>query len=202
MLGELLGCPSWHSFENPTTERENEMMTDDRKRFLLYMFTTALEGGIGYWSVAEEYHWSKIRPEAEHNYRRPDGTYTPVADVPQGHTVEDINGFFAVLSANDDDGNWGVDKAYQPRIAGDPIALDCGAGELTVDLKVMERGMNLFVDKVIEATKSEDPDAPFSRKYFRQAVTQWLSNGEDGDSDADVADLVVQLGLFGEVVYA
>ena len=156
-------------------------MTDDRKRFLLYMFTTALEGGIGYWSVAEEYHWAN--------------------DKAGGDPAGDINGFFAVLSANDDDGNWGVDKAYQPRIAGDPIKLDCGAGELTVDLKVMERGMNLFVDKVIEATKSEDPNAPFSRKYLRQAVTQWLSNGEDGDSDADVADLVVQLGLFGEVVY-
>lgn len=155
-------------------------MTDDRKRFLLYMFTTALEGGIGYWSVAEEYHWANEKSG--------------------GDDAGDINGFRAVLSANDDDGNWGVDKAWQSQHG--EFKLDCGAGELTVDLQVMERGMNLFVDKVIEATKSEDPEAPFSRKYLRQAVTQWLSNGEDGDSDADVADLVVQLGLFGEVVYS
>jgi hypothetical protein len=142
------------------------------------MFTTALEGGIGYWSECHTYHWIKPSTESE----------------------PDLDGFHADISSNDEDGNWGVDKAWQSRHG--EFIMDCGAGELTVDIDVMERGMNLFVDKVIAAAKSEDPSAPFSRTYFRQAVVQWLTDTEYGDSDADVADLVVQLGLFGEVVYA
>lgn len=153
--------------------------TEGRKEFLHMMFVTALEGGIGYWSQCETYHWGK--------------------EIAGRIMSEDIDGFYAMLLPAE--GEWGVGKAYMPyRGLRDPLSI--GDQEpLRVDLDVMERGVNLLVDKVIEATKSEDPNAPFSRKYLRQFVAQWLSDGDDGDSDADVADTVVQLGLFGEVVY-
>lgn len=38
--------------------------------------------------------------------------------------------------------------------------------------------------------------------YIRQALLADRTNGEDGDYDADIADIVLQLGVFGEVVYA
>lgn len=165
---------------------DRTLMTDQRKRFLHYMFTTAFEGGIGYWSATTAYHW----------WKDPEG-------------VEDLDGFFAVIESNE--GDWGVEAAFQPISSApahpafkveDQVRSIEENDALRVDLQVMERGWNLFMDKVIEATKSEDPDAPFSRVYFRQAIIQYLTDMEEGDSDADVADLVVQLGLFGEHVYS
>jgi hypothetical protein len=160
------------------------------------MFTTALEGGIGYWSQCEEYHWCK---EADPNK-------IAIAAVNPHVTEVDLDGFYAVLLSAE--GDWGVDNAYQPHRADEPIYhgqpgwVECEGRSLRVDIDVMERGVNLLVDNVIAATKSEDPGAPFSRKYLRQFVVQWLTDTEDGDSDADVADMIVQLGLFGELVYA
>ncbi|UOW92936.1 hypothetical protein SEA_LEOPARD_59 [Mycobacterium phage Leopard] len=155
--------------------------TDKRKSFLHGVFVTAMEGGIGYWSVAEEYHWSL------------DGGMTGVR-VPD----DDIDGFYAVLESAEDD--WGVKEAFVAETGEvQPIT---ETQSLRLDIAVIERGVNLLVDKVIAATKSEDPSAPFSRTYLRQFVQAWLSDGDDGDYDADVADMVAQLGLFGEVVYA
>lgn len=151
--------------------------TENRKQFLHNMFVTALEGGIGYWSCAEEYHW---------------GTDGGVK------CVDDLDGFYAILSP--EEGEWGVEEAFVAETGESQAITDTQS--LRVDRTVIERGVNLLVDKVIEAAKSEDANADFSRKYLRQFVVQWLTDGEDGDSDADVGDLIVQLGLFGEVVYA
>ena len=178
---------------------EPKQRTEGRKKFLHLMFTTAMEGGIGYWSEAHEYKWSK----------HPDPEKVAIAAVNPNVMEEDLDNFYARICNNEDD--WGVEAAYQPntengdihpsftpdshmiRIVPDEI--------LTIDIDVMEKGWNLFLDAVIAATKSEDPDAPYSSKYYRRAVIQWLTDGEDGDSDANVADIVVQLGLFGEGIY-
>lgn len=156
-------------------------MSEERKHWFHYLFTTAMEGGIEYWSVTSEYRWSKA------------GT-----DFDGSGGIDDTNGFYAILESSEDD--WGVADAY---IAECDETLDITETQaLRVDIKVMVRGWDLFVHKVMEATKSEDPQADFSNLYFKQAIVQYLTNMEDGDSDADVADLVVQLGLFGEIVYS
>ena len=155
--------------------------TEERKAFYHYCFTTALEGGIGYWATVEEYRWSKAN----------------ISNTKAGY-VDDIDGFYAILDSSEDD--WGVEEAYISEI--DEVSLITETQSLRVDINVIERGVNLLVQKVIEAAASEDPDADFSRKYLRQFVIQWLTDSDDGDSDADVCDLVVQLGLFGTVVYA
>lgn len=162
-----------------TSATTTVVRTEGRKEFLHSMFTTALEGGIGYWSVADEYHWG-YREQGTDDWK------------------SDTEGFYAILESAEED--WGVAEAFIAE-TGETQAIT-ETQSLRVDITVIERGVNLLVDKVIEATKSEDPDAPFSRKYLRQFVIQWLTDCEDGDSDADVADFVVQLGLFGEVVYA
>lgn len=180
-----------------TTSTTKVVRTEDRKKFFHYVFTTAMEGGIGYWSEASTYKWSK--PE----------NYTQVIDgIPfnGSHDVEDLDNFHAVLHPPEGD-EWGVTEVYQPQYdspEGDVVSLPNENQEqpLYVGIDVIERGWNLFVDKVIAATKSENPDDPFSRKYLRQFVIQWLSDLVDGDSDVDGCDLVVQLGLFGEVVYS
>lgn len=151
-------------------------MTEARKRFFHYMFTTAIEGGINSWAAVEEYQWWK----------------------PDQSGVEDLDNFYAILESSEDD--WGVGRAY---ISEQRATMDITETQsLRLDLHVMQRGWRLFVEKVMAAVDSEDPEAPFSRAYFRLAIVQYLTDLQDGDSDADVADLVVQLGLFGEHVYS
>ncbi len=62
------------------------------------VFVTALEGGIGYWSECETYHW-RGNPEA--------------IGMPAGE--EDLEGFYAIIRDVEDD-----DKVW--RIDGDTIA--------------------------------------------------------------------------------
>lgn len=59
--------------------------TDERKQFILDVFTTAMEGGIGYWSVANSYHYRNR-----------------VTDT------DDLDGFYADIEDFEDD-----DKPYK-----------------------------------------------------------------------------------------
>lgn len=170
---------------------EKQERSEERKKFFHMMFTTAMEGGIGYWSVCDGYHWA-------------------IHDPDDKVTQDDLDNFHATIYNSEDD--WGVEAAYQPNTVGADIHPNFEPGShmihivhddlLSIDIDVMERGWELFMDAVIEATKSEDPKMSCSRKYFRQAIIQYLTDGQEGDSDADVADIVVQMGLFGEIVYA
>lgn len=161
-------------------------MSDGRKEFFHSMFVTAMEGGIDYWAFRREYSWSKGGAGAIH-----------IAKAAE----EDLDGFYAYILPSEEE--WGVEEVFCD--TGDlkrTLSDEQQRQSLYVGRAVIERGWNLFMDKVIAAAKSEDDGADCSRKYFRQAVIQYLTDGEDGDSDADVADIVVQLGLFGEIVYA
>jgi hypothetical protein len=91
------------------------------------------------------------------------------------HTDEDL---VAVLESNDPDG-WGHDNVEGP---------------LVVDYKVLHKGTMLLITNVLNK-KYQNP-------YLKQFVNAWLTEGECGDFDSNVADIVVQLGLFGEIVYA
>ena len=118
-------------------------MSTERDQLFLDIFTTALEGGIGYWSWCDEYHWSNE-----------DGT-------------DDVRGFFALIQESEEDGK-----------------------SLRIDRSVIAKGYRLasvgeWRDRI--NWSSEKPP---------------LVPDEDGwDCDAGDADCIVQLGLFGEVVY-
>ncbi|MES2155987.1 MAG: hypothetical protein V4510_12710 [bacterium] len=116
-------------------------MSRERDVFLQDLFTTALEGGIGYWSQAETYHWSD----------------------------EDPTSFYADIIDNEDD-----NESYH------------------IDRAVIVRGLALC----LEGCKYGPEGRPRADLMLAAAT-----NGEDGDYDSDVADCVVQAGLFGEVVY-
>lgn len=134
-----------------------------RKDFLHSMFVTAMEGGIGYWSQATAYKWSKP------------------GDGFEGR-VEDVDGFYAKIVSDE---GWGIDG----------IADDA---ELRIDIDVIARGVNLFCKQVAEGKLGD----PGGGDYFNELVKASRTNGRDGDYDAFGADCVVQLGLFGKVVYS
>ena len=148
-------------------------MSEGRKKFLHYCFTTALEGGIGYWSEASEYHW---------------GTDGGVK------VVDDLDGFYAILEPADDE--WGTDTAY---ISEEGKVLPITETQaLKVDRDVIKRGVDIFVRAIMDNALEERGE--FSG-YARQFVIQFLTDLEEGDSDAIICDWVVQFGLFGGVLY-
>jgi hypothetical protein len=97
------------------------------------------------------------------------------------HTVQykhDIDNFIAVVEPADEDG-WGHDDFE---------------GTLVIDMEVLRRGAEMIIQKVL--------NKQIGNPYFKQFVIAYLTEGEDGDYDAMVADVMVQYGLFGEQVYA
>ena len=84
--------------------------TAERKQFLFDVFVTALEGGIGYWSCAEEYHWTND----------------------QGKT-NDLEGFHAILV--DTEAEEGEEGDF-PRTLLDTAIVDKGVNLIINDPKV------------------------------------------------------------------
>ncbi|QLF84652.1 hypothetical protein SEA_GAIL_89 [Mycobacterium phage Gail] len=143
--------------------------TEDRKQFLFDVFVTALEGGIGYWSVAEEYHvWSDVES-----------------------ATEDIDGFYAVIEIQDDD----TDPDEEPethRVNASTIARGIGLFEKYALGKIDGQGTEVAEHAIEPVGESH---------YWRQFLLANRTNGADGDYDADVADIIVQFGVFGRVIY-
>lgn len=71
---------------------------------------------------------------------------------------------------------------------------DEDAEAVKVDIAVIARGFGKFFQWVVDRGFGKD-------HYYWQAIEANSTNGDDGDYDAIVADIIVQLGLFGEVVY-
>jgi hypothetical protein len=118
-----------------------------RDKALGDIFTTALEGGIGYWSACSVYRWSV------------DGTLDGAA-----------RDFIAVVQdAEDEDGT-----------------------EYVIDRAVIAKGL----DRAYTRRAKGHSD------YHAQALKALhFGRYDEADYDADTADLIVQFGLFDEVVY-
>lgn len=153
--------------------------SEARKAFLHGVFTTALEGGIGYWSVADQYVWCK--PDSE------------------DRAQEDLDGFYATVHELDEDGE-GVSRdrlGYEFRY---------NINGLRIDIDTIARGVRLFTRYVYgridyQGNKVDDPKPVAADHYWRQFLKADQTNGDDGDYDSIVADNIVQFGLFGKVVY-
>lgn len=111
-----------------------------REQFLDDVVTTALEGGIGYWSVCSAYEWDGVPARAQIQEMDYDGE-------PDGPLME-------------------VDRALIRKGIKEILAGESNVNATTVAY-------------VQEANKYNDA----------------------GDVDADVADAIVQVGLFGNLVY-
>lgn len=197
-IGELMG--------NITPPR-----TDKRKAFLHYIFTTALEGGINYWSQTQEYYWQKQNGCSGTSTASGanDGPITP-------DYVDDIDGFYATIISNDEEDGWGLPQEELDALdfqTTPPRGKDQNHCSIRIDIDTIERGCMRFWEYVMGVRdicgREADKDGfqptsanPLSEThYWRQFLVQDLTNGDDGDSDSDVCDTIVQLGLFNEVVY-
>lgn len=63
------------------------------------------------------------------------------------------------------------------------VELDDGATPLTIDITTITKGLSLYAER------------------YGLGLLQGVVDEDDGDFDAGDADVIVQLGLFGEVVY-
>lgn len=122
-----------------------------RTEFLAYVLSAAFEGGIGYWSVADDIERSGDYPDGDWNYAA------------------------MTLFEHDGDNAPGDCELAEGICQGHRVTLDTVA-----------HGVSLYV-------KSDYRLAP--------AVRQASRENDAGDIDADLADVIVQLGIFGEIVY-
>lgn len=88
-----------------------------------------------------------------------------------GTEEQDLAGFRAVVLEMDDD----------------------DAQDMTIDLRVIKKGVRRFV---------QEYEGAVNMPYFHRAATCLrLGKWDDLDVDADIADAIVQFGLFSKVVY-
>jgi hypothetical protein len=134
-----------------------------RSQMFYDIFTTALEGGIGYWSKCSLYHNSL-----------PSGG-NPHAEGHREYMDEDIFGFKAIVHDFADDES--ADEADWP--------------VHTIDRDVIARGYRLAAS------------AEWRNKLAWSSAKPPLiiTSDTDWDYDAGDADMIVQLGLFNDVVY-
>ncbi len=116
--------------------RVTDVELDDKD--VVEIFTTAMEGGIGYWSIADEYRWLYLYEDWENDIVKPldDDQVLVVLSDAEGEDFENLELTPAKIKAGV---KWMLNNGYQ---------------------------YNIF------------------------------------DIDADAADVIVQAGLFGKVVYA
>lgn len=153
-------------------------LPEDRKAWLHTVFVTALEGGINYWAAVDKYRIWKAG-----------------SDFDGSGGLADIEGFHAVIVSTEDE--WGVFEGDADRTA------------LRIDGEVIRRGIDLFSDycrgRIDSAGQTREQNPNFNSADIRGTEHYWvrfliadLTNGVDGDFDSEVADQVVQWGLFGQ----
>ena len=135
-------------------------MTGALDQLLLDIFTTALEGGIGYWSSCQEYHWM-LQGDYKGLYHSPVRPGVLAAEP-------DYKGFYALIAEEDGD-------EQKPH---------------TIDRSVIAKGYRLATTDWKHRIAWSTSDPPLV-----------VGPDTDWDFDAGDADAIVQLGLFGEVVY-
>lgn len=128
-------------------------------QFLLDVFCTALEGGIGYWSECSAYHWM-IGPPAD-DIERP--------------SLQDHAGFYADIVelyelTNPDDDDSGTRHRINRVVMADGL----------------RRAATVWRDQL---------------RWSTEPPPLVVTDDTDWDFDAGDADMIVQLGLFGEVRY-
>lgn len=157
-----------------------------RRQTLFDLFIAAMETGIGSWAELRQYHYSNW-------------------DLGRKESVDDLDRFQAKLAPPTDQPGWGVWDGDQDKT------------ELVVDRDVMSLGLDRWLDWLTGDTRNHvgglvDPDSTWKwqREPYRPDNQYWrrfaddVQNGrwDDVDFDADIADMVVQLALFNEVVFA
>jgi hypothetical protein len=114
------------------------------------VYTTALEGGINYWSCVHEYKWS------------------------DGNGNSDVSGFRAVIQEIDEETKYIINK------------------------NVIEKGYKLATEDFRDSISWSTDYPPHKDEFFKSKIMD-LEN--PWDFDAGDADCILQLGIFGEVIF-
>ncbi len=90
-------------------------------------------------------------------------------------------------------GTWGTGKHWKQCAVVDALGSDGPRIEwpvYLVDDKVIAKGIQQLISR----------EAPVNNS-IRESIAAAVASGDAGDIDADAADVIVQVGLFGQVVY-
>ena len=147
------------------TETQTQASAQDQVYFDI--FTTALEGGIGYWSRCKRYHWTSD----------------------QGAT-EDLAGYHAEI--------YDVERIIEE---GSLPTGAIGSGRLQDERYALYRIDRATISKGIAAFAKEYGDSGRDSYFARAARHLGQERWDHLDYDASIADAIVQLGLFDEVIY-
>lgn len=150
----------------PTRTRKRSA---ERQEFLADIITTAVEGGINYWSQVSDYRWQS-----------PSLGYSHPQRFPEGSTPERADASVTVWDYECDEGREDNPPRYDITVESIASALaKFRAPDAATTLHLAER--NVAIVRENDRTNGE-PE-----------TTQ--------DVDADVADWIVQVACFGEVIY-
>jgi hypothetical protein len=148
--------------------------SDERTEFYEDIITTAVEGGTGYWAQVSQYQFS----------------YDGETRLSVGEQVGE--GTRAVLHAIKDDESGYEEEGHVLDAA--LIAHAFGVLRRLVQDRETDNGQ----PGGLSTTKGEN--AHLSAKHRKHLLGAY-ADLDAGDIDADDADILVQLGLFGKVVY-
>lgn len=138
----------------------------ERREFYADIVTSAVEGGIGYWSAAEVYKWFDPKLDG--------GTAEP---GPQGTA----NAYAIIVPADEE-----AATAEWPKYDGEcPSAL--------VDVDLVRRA----VGKIVRGQLSHE-----LRDDLVTSIRTGYRAFDASHVDAEAADVIVQVGVFGEVVFS
>ena len=151
-----------------------------RKVFLSDIVTTAAEGGVNYWGNVSSYNWADDRADP------PEDPAESVFDI--WVDVEMIN-----------DAGLPTPERYEE---GHDVSAGYRSSEMVmygiyhVDIEVVSKGMNL----IIAGNTTIHP----SRLVDYRKANKLIDGEYDSDAwlDSEAADIIVQVGLFGEIVFA
>lgn len=148
--------------------------SEKRTQFLLDVLTTAFEGGIGYWCFTRRYDiWEDPTvPSSELVQKKDPQLYIFDYQAPT-QDPSDI----------DPEATWWKDVDWD-KLPAEHIYL--------VNLDVIERGLRVAWQKDLQ----RDP-----KSYWRQMFKCDMTDSDEGDYDAGIADDVLQFGLFSESIY-
>jgi hypothetical protein len=151
--------------------------TEERKEFLSDILTTAAEGGVNYWGNVSSYNWAD---EGE------DPAET-VMDI--WVDVEDIEDTAELPKPERYEEGHDVSGGYR---SSNMVMY----GIYHVDIEVVSKGINL----IIAGKTTIHPSRLVDYRKANKLIDGYYNS--DGWLDSEAADIIVQVGLFGEIVFA
>ena len=151
--------------------------TEARKEFLSDILTTAAEGGVNYWGHVEGYNWAD----------------TNVGEDP-AESVMDIWVDAEMLELPES----GITQPERFEVGNLPREMGgrTSFGVYHVDIEVVSKGINL----IIAGKTTIHPSRLVDYRKANKLIDGYYDS--DGWLDSEAADIIVQVGLFGEIVFA